>query len=94
MRKRAPASMQSFGSPVNGDVRMDASAFVPFSFGPANCAGRSLALAELRMVTALVVQRFDMRLAEWYDPKDWQDKLEDWFIMQTGKLPVVFTVRN
>ncbi|KAL5507847.1 hypothetical protein ACEPAH_5465 [Sanghuangporus vaninii] len=95
MRKRAPSSHHSSDTSLaNGDVTMNASAFIPFSYGPANCAGRNLALAELRMVVALLIQRFEMRLEEGYDPKDWTEKLEDWFIMQTGKLPVVFTARN
>ncbi|KAL5527795.1 hypothetical protein ACEPAG_6596 [Sanghuangporus baumii] len=95
MQKRVPSSYQSSATSLaNGDVTMNASAFIPFSFGPVNCAGRSLALAELRMVVALLVQRFEMRLEEGYDPEDWTEKLEDWFIMQTGKLPVVFIARN
>lgn len=39
-------------------------AFQPFSYGPRNCIGKSLALAEMRLILARVLWRFDMELAE------------------------------
>ncbi|EJD01469.1 cytochrome P450 [Fomitiporia mediterranea MF3/22] len=95
MKKRTPKQMEYSAEKAETETEtMTSAAFIPFSYGPANCAGRALAMAELRMVVALLVQRFDMRLEEGYDPKEWNDKLEDWFVMLTGKLPVVLTVRN
>ncbi|KAH8108748.1 high nitrogen upregulated cytochrome P450 monooxygenase 2 [Phellopilus nigrolimitatus] len=69
-------------------------AFIPFSYGPEICAGRNLALTELRMVVSLIIQRFEVRFASGYDPREWETKLEDWFTMKNGRLPVVLTSRN
>ncbi|KAJ7266574.1 cytochrome P450 [Mycena rebaudengoi] len=55
-------------------------AFIPFSIGPANCVGRNLALLELRMVVAYIVQAFDIRFADAYDQRRWLHELEDTFI--------------
>ncbi|KAL5511175.1 hypothetical protein ACEPAH_4390 [Sanghuangporus vaninii] len=72
----------------------DVSAFIPFAVGRANCAGKNLALMEMRMVVATIVQRFDMKFAEGYDPVKWEEDLEDFFIMKVGKLPVVLHARR
>lgn len=69
-------------------------AFVPFSYGPENCAGKSLAMAELRVITALMIHHFDMKFADDYDPSDWQRDLEDWYVMSVGKVPVQLTLRT
>ncbi|KAH8108260.1 high nitrogen upregulated cytochrome P450 monooxygenase 2 [Phellopilus nigrolimitatus] len=65
------------------EVITNTAAFIPFSYGPENCAGRSLALTELRMVAALIIQRFEIL----------GGKVGDWFNMKTGKLPVVLESR-
>lgn len=70
------------------------SAYIPFSTGPANCVGKSLALLEMRMVVATLVQKFDMRLADGYDPSRWEEELQDFFIMKVGELPAVLTARS
>ncbi|KAH8118549.1 cytochrome P450 [Phellopilus nigrolimitatus] len=78
---------------AQSDGAMNAAAFIPFSYGPVNCAGRNLALVEMRMVVALLIQRFEMRLEDGYDPRDWDKALEDRFVMKIGKLPVVLKAR-
>jgi len=43
-------------------------AFIPFSFGPANCVGKNLALKEMKMVLCHLLQQVDLRLAEGSNP--------------------------
>ncbi|KAJ7477012.1 cytochrome P450 [Mycena galericulata] len=69
-------------------------AFIPFSTGPANCAGKNLAMLELRMVVAWVMQAFEMRFAEGYDTRSWEEELKDYFVMQKGGMPVALTSRT
>jgi len=68
-------------------------AFIPFAFGPANCVGKHFAMIEMRMVIASLMQKFDVRFAEGYDPAEWEANLEDFFVMKKGPLPVVLTPR-
>ncbi|EJD02376.1 cytochrome P450 [Fomitiporia mediterranea MF3/22] len=70
------------------------SAYIPFSYGPANCIGKNLAMLEMRMVVATLVQKFDMKLAESYDLRNWEDNLQDYFIFKVGELPVVLNLRS
>ncbi|KLO11363.1 high nitrogen upregulated cytochrome P450 monooxygenase 2 [Schizopora paradoxa] len=70
------------------------SAFMPFSTGPANCAGKNLAIAEMRAVVAVLVQRFDIAFAEDYDVGMYKVRMEDRFITQVGELKVVLRVRG
>lgn len=83
-------------SPLTDDkdqVVTNTAAFIPFSFGPANCAGRNLALVEMRIVVALLMQRFEMRFSQGYDPSRWEEETEDFYILKTGKLPIILTPR-
>lgn len=75
------------------EVVTNTAAFIPFSFGPANCAGRNLALVEMRIVVALLIQRFEMRFSQGYDPSRWEEETEDFYILKTGKLPIILTPR-
>ncbi|KAJ3537482.1 hypothetical protein NMY22_g5572 [Coprinellus aureogranulatus] len=52
-------------------------AFIPFSAGPAACAGKPLALMELRYVTALLVHKFDMTFQDGFDAENWEAGLRD-----------------
>ena len=69
-------------------------AFIPFSFGPANCVGKNLAMKELKMVFTHLLQQADFEFAEGYDPSSWDDEVEEYFTMDIGKLPVVVTPRH
>ncbi|EJD04675.1 uncharacterized protein FOMMEDRAFT_153745 [Fomitiporia mediterranea MF3/22] len=67
MKKRTPKQMEYSTEKAGTETEVDtmtSAAFIPFSYSPANCAGRALAMAELRMVVALLVQCFDMHLEE------------------------------
>lgn len=45
------------------DLILRKDAFVPFSYGTYNCAGRPLAMMQLRMVVAMVVRKFELSFA-------------------------------
>ena len=64
-------------------------AFIPFSFGPANCVGKNLALTEMRMVICHIMQNLELNFPEGYDSMDWDRQLEDRFVVKVGKLPVI-----
>lgn len=87
------SSVPTFTQTGETEVITNHAAFIPFSYGPANCAGRALALAEMRVVVALLMQRFEMRFKEGWDPKEWEDHLEDHFVMSNGGLPIVLRPR-
>ena len=70
------------------EIITNVSAFIPFSYGPQNCVGRGLALVEMRIVVALLLQRFHIKLADGYDSDDWIKHLEDYFVLHHGKLLV------
>ncbi|TFK36463.1 high nitrogen upregulated cytochrome P450 monooxygenase 2 [Crucibulum laeve] len=74
-------------------VVVNRGAFIPFSQGPANCAGKTLAILELRLVLALLIQRFDMAFDDGYDPAVWEQSLTDTFVFSKGKLPIKLTRR-
>ncbi|KAL5478590.1 hypothetical protein ACEPAI_2774 [Sanghuangporus weigelae] len=70
------------------------SAFIPFSTGPANCVGKNLALLEMRMMVAAIIQKFDIRFAADYDPRKWDEELQEFMAMSVGKLPVALNPRQ
>lgn len=76
------------------EVVVNESAFIPFSSGPRICAGKHMAINEMRIVASYIVQKFDMKAAPGYDLDKWEDSLEDFFIMRKGHLPVVLTERT
>lgn len=55
----------------------------------AELRSKNLAIVEMPMVVAQLIQRFDMRFGEGYDSRKWEESLEDWFVLQSGELPVV-----
>ena len=73
------------------DFIHNASAFTPFSVGPANCVGKGLALQEIKTLVCMVMQRLDMRFADGYDSG--QESTWNIGILERGRLPVVVTAR-
>ena len=69
-------------------------AFIPFSSGPANCPGQSLAWMEMRMVVTVIISRFDLKLDPSYNPQKWLDDIGDYFSMETGSLPTLISPRQ
>ncbi|KAF9695590.1 hypothetical protein EKO04_006412 [Ascochyta lentis] len=71
-------------------------AFVPFSYGTYNCAGRPLAMMQLRMVVAMVVQKFELSFAPGRDVeyKRYIQDQADCFTLHINPLPLVLRERN
>jgi cytochrome P450 len=51
---------------------MNRSAFIPFSFGPYNCVGKSLAWIEMIGVISTVLRKFEFQLEEGFDAQKWE----------------------
>ena len=79
------------GAPA-GNV-LDRTAFIPFSYGPANCVGRQLARMEMRMVVCLLVQTFDFAFAEGFDKDGWLGTVHDHLVSTRGPLMLKVTER-
>ena len=69
-------------------------AYLAFSAGPANCVGKPLALIEMRMVLAALLQVFDIRYPDNYDSTAWVDGLGDWLVTTRVDLPAVLKLRS
>ncbi|KAA1467276.1 cytochrome P450 [Dentipellis sp. KUC8613] len=67
-------------------IAHDKAAFIPFSYGPQNCAGKPLAWLEMRLVAAMLVRAFDMRMVR--ESERWTEGLRDYFILERGPLVV------
>lgn len=75
------------------DAVLNMSAFIPFSIGQANCVGKPIAVLEMRLVLAYMIQAFEMRLVDSYRPEQWEEELRDFFVLQKGPLPVSLKAR-
>lgn len=73
---------------------LNTTAFIPFSIGPANCAGKNLAWMEMRMVIVLIMRRLDIRLEDGYNPQRWYSDIKDQFVTMKGVLPTTLTSRQ
>jgi hypothetical protein len=69
--------------------------FQPFSFGPANCPGKNLAMMEMCMLVCYMVQRLKLKAAEGAAKLDtWEEGIEDFFVMERPPMPLVVEVRD
>ena len=72
----------------------NANAFTPFSFGPYNCVGKNIALAEMRLLLCHLIQRLDLAFAPGTDPDAYERAAKDNFVFVVGELPVVVKRRD
>nr|BAL05149.1 cytochrome P450 [Phanerodontia chrysosporium] len=71
----------------------NANAFIPFSFGPANCVGKNLAYLEMRMVFCHLLQNLDFELDKSWNPAERERSAEDQFVLYM-RCPLPVTVRR
>lgn len=64
----------------------DLAARQPFSIGPRNCIGRNLAYAEMRLIVARILYRFDVELAP--EAKDWLRTQKVYTLWDKPELPM------
>jgi cytochrome P450 len=69
-------------------------AFFPFSYGPAICAGKHLALMEMRMVLCWVLRCFRFSKAPAFSYEEWEEKIQDWFVVHHDPLMVNVSLRE
>ncbi|KAF3386264.1 hypothetical protein F1880_001608 [Penicillium rolfsii] len=72
----------------------DPSAFIPFNTGPYSCAGKQLALMELRCVMAEIVTKYDISFAPSQKASAFLDGKQDTFTLVTAPLELVFKKRG
>ncbi|QBZ61995.1 hypothetical protein PoMZ_10869 [Pyricularia oryzae] len=62
-----------------------------FSFGPRNCIGKNLALAELRLILARMFWNFDMELCP--ESKGWTDRQQMYTTWKKTEMPIKISPR-
>lgn len=69
---------------------------MPFLTGPFNCAGRNLAMMELRSVVARVAHEFDIAFLPGsdFDAVDYFGRIKDHFVSGAPPQELVFTKRE
>lgn len=68
-------------------------AFAPFSQGRYSCVGKNLALTELRYVTALLAQKYEIHFAPGETGYKVTKDMKDQFTAAPGSLKLVFKLR-
>jgi cytochrome P450 len=63
-------------------------AFIPFSYGPTICAGKNLAQMEMRMVLCWILRLFRFSKAPGVVYEEWEEKIQDWFVVHHEPLMV------
>lgn len=67
---------------------------MPFSYGPTVCVGKNLALLEMRMVACWLLSKFMLRPAKGTELQDFEDSIEDYFVVKKGPLWVEIQARS
>jgi cytochrome P450 len=75
----------------------DRRAWIPFGYGAHACGGRELALAELKIVIAMIVREFDICFQqqgdESFDYEEWAASWKDLFLTMIEKIDLRFIPR-
>ena len=78
------------------DLVLRKDAFVPFGYGAYNCAGRPLAMLQLRMVVAMIFKRFELSFAPGKEAQcqHFIDHQSDCFTLHLEPLPLLLKERE
>ncbi|KAI0715498.1 hypothetical protein C8T65DRAFT_694743 [Cerioporus squamosus] len=79
--------------PGKVDLVHNDGACTPFSYGPMNCTGKGLAMLDMRTAVAALLQRFEVRLREGWDPASFEREHKDYFSATRPELPVVLRLQ-
>ncbi|KAL4877038.1 cytochrome P450 [Aspergillus karnatakaensis] len=79
----------------NPELIINKAAYMPFLTGPGNCAGRNLAMMELRSVVARIAHEFDIAFppGQKFDAEDYFSRIKDHFVSGAPPQELVFTRR-
>lgn len=58
------------------------------------CVGKQLAMLEMRSIVSRIALSFDMKLAQNFDPAEYEDNLKDRFTLNCPKLMVELMPRH
>jgi cytochrome P450 len=75
---------------TRSEMVLNKHAFMPFSTGPYMCAGKNLAMMELRSVVGRVISEFDVVLEDGFVPEKYWDGVKDHFTAGPPKQMVRF----
>ncbi|RDX50601.1 high nitrogen upregulated cytochrome P450 monooxygenase 2 [Lentinus brumalis] len=97
----ASTTLGSFPSSASSSAEADGvrdfvhneDAWIPFAQGQMNCVGKNLALLEIRMVVCALMQRFEMRLSEGWDAREYEWKFRAYLVATRPEMPVRLRVR-
>ena len=67
--------------------------FIPFSQGPMNCIGKSLASLQLRTFVVAFLQKYRGRLRRGWDTREYERQFKDFFTSSRPDLPVTLEPR-
>jgi len=86
-----PERWSSKGAPAG---EHNTAAFFPFSYGPTICAGKNLALMEMRMVLCWILRHFRFSRAPDVVYEEWEAEIQDWFAVHQEPLLVNVSLRK
>ncbi|KAI0265036.1 high nitrogen upregulated cytochrome P450 monooxygenase 2 [Gloeopeniophorella convolvens] len=69
-------------------------AFIPFSYGPTICAGKNLAILEMRMVLCWIIRCFHFSRVSDVNLEEWEEGMKDWFVAHQEPLNARISLRG